>query len=90
MADAFRPADDVTHDLCGWANILYERAGLTGIETIVFGVTFEPGKRWGNRVTNHLDRLSGNVYSPDDGILSRTLTGCGTTRVFPLRNCPIP
>jgi hypothetical protein len=88
VADAFSLADDVTHDLCGWANILYERARLTSIEATVFGITFEPVKRWGSRVTNHLDRLSGNVYSPDDGILSRTLTGWGTTRVFPLRNGP--
>ena len=89
MADAFRLTDDITHNLCGWANIIYEGAGLTSVEAIVFCITLEPGKRWGSRVTNHLDRLPGEVYSADDGTFSRTFTGWGTTRVFPFRNCPI-
>ena len=41
-------ANDVTNDLCRRANIVYQRARLTGIEATVFGVTFEPGKRGGS------------------------------------------
>jgi hypothetical protein len=29
VADAFLHADEITHDPCDWANIVYERAGLT-------------------------------------------------------------
>src|SRR5262249_48949433 len=64
-ADILRFADDVTNDLGGRANIVYERARLTRIEATVFGIPFEPRKRRGNRVKNHIDRLSRNLYSPD-------------------------
>ena len=73
-ADTLRLADDVTHDLRGRANIVYDRAGLTRVEAAVFGITFKPAKRGDNGVTDHLDRLSGAVDAPDDGTLSRTLS----------------
>jgi len=42
-ADILRLPDDVTHDECGWAKIVHERAGLSRVEATVFGITSNPG-----------------------------------------------
>src|SRR5215472_1668877 len=88
-ADILRLPDDVTHDVCCWANIVHEGAGLSRVEATVFGITFESGKRGHDRVADDLYRLSGEADAADDGTFSRTLSGWRATGVLPLRHHPI-